>query len=76
VEYILIAPYDHRCVLQATALPELDGWLYDGNKTTGFKGNYSMMCSAFVANSYKVALGTFLPVFNSHEFTPKDVYQV
>jgi hypothetical protein len=40
--------YDHthtphsRVLPQATAIPELDGWLYDGNKTAGFKGNYSM----------------------------------
>eukprot|EP00935_MAST-01C_sp_MAST-1C-sp1_P000259 g259.t1 len=61
---------------QATAIPEQDDWRYDANSTTGFQGNYSMMCSAFVANSYKVALGDFLPPFNSHEFTPKDVYQL
>ena len=38
-----------------------------------------MMCSAFVANSYKHGLkgSSVLGVdFNSHEFTPKDVYQL
>jgi hypothetical protein len=54
---------------EATAIPELDTWTYDG-------GNYSMMCSAFVANAYKVSMGAFLPPINSHEFTPKDVYQM
>ena len=61
---------------EATAVPENDEWLYDANSSTGFKGNYSMMCSAFVANAYKVSMGTFLPLFQSHEFTPKDIYQL
>ena len=35
-----------------------------------------MMCSAFVANAMKVGFGSVWPTLNSHEFTPKDVYQV
>ena len=35
-----------------------------------------MMCSAFVANSLKVGLSSIWPEINSHEFTPKDVYQL
>ena len=35
-----------------------------------------MMCSAFVANSMKAAFGPAWPALNSHEFTPKDVYQL
>jgi hypothetical protein len=61
---------------QASAIPEDDTWRYDADPATGFKGNFSMMCSAFVANAYKVALEAVLPRFNSHEFTPKDVYQL
>jgi hypothetical protein len=61
---------------EATAIPERDEWRYDANPATGFKGNYSMMCSAFVANAYKASMGSFLPEFQSHEFTPKDVYQL
>ena len=61
---------------EATAIPENDSWRYDANASTGFRGNYSMMCSAFVANAYKAAMGSFLPPFQSHEFTPKDVYQM
>lgn len=62
---------------EATAIPEQDDWKYDAHGS--FKGNYSMMCSAFVANSYKHGLkgSSVLGVdFNSHEFTPKDVYQL
>jgi hypothetical protein len=62
---------------EATAIPEEDQWKYDSNGTNA--GNYSMMCSAFVQNAYKVAFsksGKILPKeLNSHEFTPKDVYQ-
>ena len=64
---------------EATSIPELDEWKYDGDLAHNFTGNYSMMCSAFVANSYKVGLGgsSVLAIeFNSHEFTPKDVYQL
>jgi len=53
----------------ATSIPENDAWTYDG-------GNYSMMCSAFVAHSLKASMGSFLPKLNAHEFTPKDVYQL
>lgn len=61
---------------QATAIPEDDSWRYDADPATGFKGNFSMMCSAFVANSLKVGLSSIWPKLNSHEFTPKDVYQL
>ena len=61
---------------QATAIPENDTWRYDADPATGFKGNLSMMCSAFVANSLKVGLSSIWPEINSHEFTPKDVYQL
>ena len=60
---------------QATAVPEQDDWRYDASPGLP-RGNVSMMCSAFVANALKVALGVNWPVLNSHEFTPKDVYQL
>ena len=61
---------------KATAIPENDSWLYDKNGS--FPGNLSMMCSAFVANAYKVGLSSQVwpEHINSHEFTPKDVYQL
>ena len=43
-------------VARVAAVPENDAWRYDADPATGFKGNYSMMCSAFVAHSYKVGL--------------------
>jgi hypothetical protein len=60
---------------QATAIPEQDTWRYDASPTLP-KGNLSMMCSAFVANSLKVGFGSHWPELNAHEFTPKDVYQL
>ena len=60
---------------QATAIPEEDSWRYDASPAIP-EGNYSMMCSAFVANALKVGFGSHWPILNSHEFTPKDVYQL
>ena len=60
---------------QATAIPEEDTWTYDASPSLP-NGNYSMMCSAFVANALKVGFGSHWPKLNSHEFTPKDVYQL
>ena len=60
---------------EVTAMPEQDSWRYDASPSLP-NGNFSMMCSAFVANALKVALGAHWPTLNAHEFTPKDVYQL
>ena len=65
-------------VARVASMPENDHWRYDADPATGFKGNYSMMCSAFVAHSYKVGLAGWSgwpQKYTATEQTPKDVYQ-
>lgn len=53
------------------AMPELDGWIYTGEKP---RDGRSWVCSAYVAALWKAA-GLFDPYhINSTEFSPKDVY--
>ena len=53
---------------EVTAIPEQDTWRYDASPALP-NGNFSMMCSAFVANALKVGLGAHWPALNAHEFT-------
>lgn len=54
----------------ATAIPEVDGWLYDKGQ------NYSMVCSEFAAHVWKTGVGSFWPHLQAGEQTPKDNYQM
>lgn len=58
-------------IANLTAIPENDDWRY------GVERNVSLVCSAFVAHSWKVAIGeNILPRYQSTEQTPKDNYQM
>lgn len=56
-------------LMQATAMAEQDDWYYD-------RTNRSMVCSCFVAESWRHALGDALPTLQGTEQTPKDNYQM
>ena len=54
------------------ALPEQDGWIYEGFDNDGL----SYVCSGFSASLYKAA-GLFDNlIINATEFTPRDVYML
>jgi len=61
---------DRRLTIgQVTAYPEVDSWLFDG-------GNYSMVCSIFVARAWNEGMNQGWPTYAGGEQTPKDNYQM
>jgi len=54
---------------QASALSELDSWIYDGK-------NLSMVCSVFAHRAWQIGFGSYWPTMQGTEQTPKDNYQM
>jgi hypothetical protein len=54
---------------QITAMPEQDVWKFDG-------GNFSMVCSIFVARAWNEGMASGWPSYQGGEQTPKDNYQM